>query len=126
MGDIVQGLLDYLENTPREQVLKDWAEFAYCDEVEGPLAIDFINHSKQMYINNDLQEIFEKYYEHVQTSLALGEEPLDIERFNRKLEREYDEQFEEYQQRSEDYAVYRQACLQSGDPVISFYEFCQL
>lgn len=79
-----------------------------------------------MYINNDLQELFEKYYDHVMTSLAIGENPMDIEKFNKKLEQQYDEELQFYKDKIADYELYLQACQYKGVSAISFNEFFEI
>lgn len=72
------------------------------------------------------QEIVQNYYGYMFDTLFAGEIPDDIITWDRRMEYEYEESMVEYHQRSEDYALYRQACIAAGDEIISFNEFCQL
>lgn len=48
MEDIVQGFKEYLENTPREQVLKDWEEAGKKTEgVQGPTVKEYLDFVKK-------------------------------------------------------------------------------
>lgn len=53
MSDILEGLKEYLVNTAKDQVKKDWEEFAQYDNIEGPSAeeyirlVKFLNHEQK-------------------------------------------------------------------------------
>lgn len=56
MGSLTQELLEYLKNTPEEQIRKDWEELAVYGRI-GPTVSDYLNYLSggvpQMEINNN-------------------------------------------------------------------------
>lgn len=50
MGKILEGFLAYLQNTPEEQIINDWAEIKECG-YSGPTVDEFL---EQCWLYNDI------------------------------------------------------------------------